>query len=122
MGKPFPEGCSESDCRLEGDTWSTFTTFFAHVDNLCHFYWETLRHERTETLMGKLSESSSKAEEVLAQNTAETRKILTMQSQMHHSLEESLQSQQDMAALINSSAGRISNLTQQIEVFVVTLQ
>ena len=41
MRRPFPQDCSDnpSSCRLEGDAWNTFSTFFAHVDNLCHFYW-----------------------------------------------------------------------------------
>jgi len=42
MGKRFPEECRNSlpgDCRLEGDAWNTFSTFFSHIDNLCHFYW-----------------------------------------------------------------------------------
>lgn len=47
MGKDFPADCQTAgSCRLEGDAWNTFSTFFAHIDNLCHFYWETLHHER----------------------------------------------------------------------------
>lgn len=42
MGKEFPEECREhssGECKLEGDAWNTFSTFYAHIDNLCHFYW-----------------------------------------------------------------------------------
>ena len=57
MGKPFPSECDNSitDCKLEGDAWSTFTTFYAHIDNLCHFYWEVLHHERAERIIVQLS-------------------------------------------------------------------
>jgi hypothetical protein len=70
MEKDFPTECVDrpGSCRLEGDAWSTFSTFFAHLDNLCHFYWETLHHERAEKLIGQLSESSFKAEAALREN------------------------------------------------------
>jgi hypothetical protein len=58
MGKEFPEECREyssGECKLEGDAWNTFSTFYAHIDNLCHFYWETLHHQRAERLIGQLS-------------------------------------------------------------------
>jgi hypothetical protein len=46
MGKSLPSECRSSaqSCQLEGDSWNTFSTFFAHIDNLCHFYWEMLHH------------------------------------------------------------------------------
>ena len=40
MDKSLPSECFENKkCKLEGDAWNTFSTFFTHIDNLCHFYW-----------------------------------------------------------------------------------
>lgn len=72
MGKALPAQCHNNpthSCKLEGDAWNTFSTFYAHIDNLCHFYWEMLHHERAELLIGKLSESSHNAELLLKKNT-----------------------------------------------------
>ena len=41
-----------------------------------------------------------------------------MQHKMHSNLDDSLKLQHQMSELINSSANRVSNLTQQIETFV----
>lgn len=114
MGKALPAECERPSgqlCKLEGDSWSTFSTFFAHIDNLCHFYWEMLHHERAEVLIDELSQSSQNAELLLKKNALETEKILMMQQSMHGSLEESLSNQKEMARLINSSARHISNLS-----------
>lgn len=64
-----------------------------------------------------MSESSSKAEEVLRDNTLQTQKVLSMQQTMQSTLGESLKQQQEMASLINSSTARINNLTLQVELF-----
>lgn len=58
MGKsPIP--CKSTDnCELTGDSWNTFTTFFAHIDNLCHFYWELSKAQRTENMIDALVNSA----------------------------------------------------------------
>jgi hypothetical protein len=71
MGKVLPLECQEysmKSCKLSGDSWNTFSTFFTHIDNLCHFYWEMLHHERAELLIDQLSQSSQNAETLLNKN------------------------------------------------------
>ena len=58
MGKSLPSDCLEKGnhkCDISGDTWNTYTTFFSHIDNLCHFYWEVLHHQRAEKLISGLA-------------------------------------------------------------------
>ena len=57
----------------------TFTTFFTHIDNLCHFYWEVLHHEKTEKLISSLSDSALLSEGIMKKNFNSTQKILSMQ-------------------------------------------
>ena len=78
---------------MSGEAWSTFSTFFAHIDNLCHFYWEVLHHERAEQLISHLSNSSLEAHELLQQNSAQTKQILTLQSSLNHSMQTSIDNQ-----------------------------
>ena len=52
---------------------NTFTSFLTHIDHLCHFYWDLLHHERTESLIDGLSKSAFLAEDILKKNYEETK-------------------------------------------------
>jgi hypothetical protein len=47
---------------------NTFTTFFAHIDNLCHFYWDITKAERTEQMIDALMNSAENTQQTLNKN------------------------------------------------------
>lgn len=62
---------------------NTFTSFLTHIDNLCHFYWDLLHHERTESLIDGLSQSAFLAENILNKNYQSTQQILSTHQEIH---------------------------------------
>lgn len=114
MGRTMPPDCiyeSAHSCELTGDAWNTFSTFYAHIDNLCHFYWEVLHHERAETLIAQLAASSQASEKLLKANNERTHKILALQETITAHMHTSLDNQFRLQHTLDSSSEKLGALT-----------
>ena len=67
---PCPDEMSVADCTrdMDHDAFHTYTHFFTHTGHICYFLQIELWQDRTESLVGQLSDASSKAVEKLEQS------------------------------------------------------
>lgn len=114
MGKPQVQCDDPRKCRLEGDSWNTFTTFFTHIDNLCHFYWDIAKAERTQQMIDALLSSASQTVKGLEKNNENTNQILELQNHLRLQILNSMATQEQMSQIINNSSLTITSLTSQI--------
>jgi hypothetical protein len=87
-----------SDCVkvLNGDMWTTYTTFSQHIDNICFYYKTLLWEKSTEFLFQKLSNASFSVLSELSQSTKLAEKIIifqnSLQTQMQSNIKETVKS------------------------------
>ena len=67
---PCPDEMSVADCTrdMDHDAFHTYTHFFTHTGHICYFLQTELWQDRTESLVGQLSDASGKAVEKLKQS------------------------------------------------------
>ena len=75
---------------------NTFTTFFTHIDNLCHFYWDVSKAERTEQMIEVLLTSASSTAKSLEKNHENTNQILELQTNLKLQILNSMATQEQM--------------------------
>ena len=61
---------------------NTFSTFFNHIDNLCHFYRQIIWQEKAEGLVVSLTGSAEKTYDLLSENSKRTDQILNVQGKI----------------------------------------
>lgn len=95
---------------------NTFTTFFTHIDNLCHFYWDISKAERSDQMIEALLTSASTTAKSLQKNQENTNQILELQTNLRLQILTSMATQEQMNQIISNSSITINKLTSQISV------
>lgn len=93
---------------------NTFTTFFAHIDNLCHFYWDIAKAEHAEEMINALISSAETTAKTLSKNNENTAQILELQTSLKLQILNSIATQEQMSQIISNSSVTITSLTKDI--------
>jgi uncharacterized protein YoxC len=87
------EDLDECTSQLRGDSWTSYTNFYTHIDNLCYYYHSLIWEEKTEQLINGLSETAHNTTHMLNENLHSTREILTSQKFLKEDLQKSVELQ-----------------------------
>jgi hypothetical protein len=97
--------------QLRGDSWTSYSNFYTHIDNLCYYYRSLIWEEKTEKLVTGLSQSAESTRAMLDQNLESTREILKSQSALKEDLQKSVELQEMLREGLHQNSRLFETMT-----------
>jgi len=118
--KTFPCGAEEdiASCLETVDTfgWTSYTSFYTHTHNMCHFIQSQLWQEETDLTITKLSKTSAKAVEALEESQQLQEEIAEGQRESLEYQRKLVENGSYLSQAIEASRGNVQEMMEEFKV------